>query len=116
MGRGGKGETFLSCLLSRMRVDGKEYNVELWDEKMTELETDEFVRKAEKVYATRLKAVLEPEHINTFVAIEPDSGDYFQGTTLGEAARAARESYPDRLTHAMRIGHRAALHLGMRVR
>ena len=77
---------------------------------------DEFVRRAEEVCATRLKAVLEPDHIDEFVAIEPESGDYFLGKTLAEAMRAARQSYPDKLTHAMRVGHSAALHLGFHLR
>jgi hypothetical protein len=63
-----------------------------------------------------LRAELEPEHVDEFVAIEPESGDYFLGTTLSEATRAARQLYPDRLTHAMRVGHRAALHFGLQVR
>ena len=83
---------------------------------MTDSEVEEFVRRAEEIYATRLRAVLEPKHIDEFVAIEPESGDYFLGKTLSEATRAARQSYPDRLTHAMRVGHRAALHFGMHVR
>ncbi len=83
---------------------------------MNEREVDEFVRRAEEIYATRLRSVLEPEHIDEFVAIEPESGDYFLGKTLSEAARAARQSYPHRKTHAMRVGRRAALHFGMHVR
>ena len=83
---------------------------------MTEQDVDEFVRRAEEVYATRLRAVLEPEHVDEFVAIELESGDYFLGKTLNEATGAARKSYPDRLTHVMRVGHRAALHFGMHVR
>ena len=83
---------------------------------MTDPEVDEFVRKAEEIYATRLRSVLEPKHVDKFVAIEPESGDYFLGKTLNEATRAARQTYPDRLTHAMRVGHRAALHFGMHVR
>jgi len=83
---------------------------------MTKPEVEEFVRRAEEIYATRLRSVLEPEHVDEFVAIEPESGDYFLGKTLSEATRAARESYPDRWTHAMRVGHRAALHFGMHVR
>ena len=79
-------------------------------------DVDEFVLRAEQLYATRLRAVLEPEHIDEFVAIEPDSGDYFLGKTLREATGAARKTYPRRLTHVMRIGHRAALHFGMHVR
>ncbi len=77
---------------------------------------DEFVRIAEEVYETRLRTILEPEHVDEFVAIEPKSGDYFLGKTLSEAIGAARRSYPDRLAHAMRVGHKAALHFGVQVR
>jgi hypothetical protein len=59
---------------------------------------------------------LEPEHADEFVAIEPESGDYFLGKTLSEAMGAARRSYPDGLAHAMRVGHKAGLHLAMHVR
>lgn len=83
---------------------------------MTDAEVDEFVRKAEEVYATRLRAALEPEHLDEFVAIEPETGDYFLGKTLRQAAEAARRTYPNRLTHVMRVGRRAALHFGLHVR
>jgi hypothetical protein len=80
---------------------------------MTESEVHEFVRCAEAIYANRLQVILEPARVDEFVAIEPDSGDYFLGNTLNEAARAARKVYPDRLTHVMRIGSATALHIGM---
>jgi hypothetical protein len=83
---------------------------------MTDLDVQQFVQAAEEIYAGRLQAVLEPEHRDEFVAIEPESGDYFLGKTLNEASQAARCVYPDRLTHAMRVGHRAALHFGLHVR
>ena len=83
---------------------------------MSEPDVDEFVRRAEELYAGKLRSVLEPEHIDELVVIEPESGDYFLGKTLSEATRAARKSHPDRLTHAMRVGHRAALHFGLHVR
>jgi hypothetical protein len=83
---------------------------------MTKPEVEEFVRRAEEIYATRVQSVLEPDHIDEFVAIEPDSGDYFLGKTLSEATQSARRSYPNRWTHVMRVGHRAALHFGMHVR
>jgi len=83
---------------------------------MTELNVDEFVRRAEEIYASRLRAVLERDHVDDFVVIEPESGDHFLGKTLNEATRAARHKYPNRLTHAMRIGHNAALHFGLSVR
>jgi hypothetical protein len=88
----------------------KEKSTRYQDESMTEPDAYEFVRRAEELYATRLRPVLEPEHVNDFVAIEPESGDYFLGKTLSEATRAAHQTHPDRLTHAMRVGHRAALH------
>ncbi|MBC8874180.1 MAG: hypothetical protein H8E44_32475 [Planctomycetes bacterium] len=77
---------------------------------MTESDVDEFVRKAEEIYANRLRAILEPEHVDEFVVIEPESGDYLLGKTLNEATRSARRNHPDRLTHA------AALHLGVMIR
>jgi hypothetical protein len=80
---------------------------------MTNPEVDRFVRRAEQIYSTRLRNVLEPDHIDEFVAIEPDSGDYFLGKTLSEAIGAARQSHPDRLAHAIRVGHKAALHFGV---
>ncbi len=83
---------------------------------MTEPDIDEFVRRAEEVYTARLRAILEPEHLDEFVAIEPESGDYFLGKTLSEAIGAARRSHPDRLAHAMRVGHKTALHFGLHVR
>ena len=83
---------------------------------MTAQDTDEFVRRAEEMYASRLRSILEPKHVDEYVAIEPDSGDYFLGKTLSEATRVARQAHPDRLTHVMRVGHKAALHFGMHVR
>ena len=36
---------------------------------------DEFVRIAEEIYETRLRKVLESEHVDDFVAIEPETAD-----------------------------------------
>jgi hypothetical protein len=83
------------------------------DEKMSAEDINEFVSRAEEVYATRLRGILEPAHLDEFVAIEPESGEFFLGKTLSEAIGAARRSHPDRLAHAMRVGHKAALHFGM---
>ncbi len=83
---------------------------------MNASDTQEFVRKAEELYESRLRPVLEAEHRDEFVAIEPESGDYFPGKTLSEAIGAARRSHPDRFAHTMRVGHKAALHFGLNVR
>jgi hypothetical protein len=82
---------------------------------MSEPSIHEFVERAEAIYARRLRQLLEPEHADEFVAIEPESGDHFLGKTLSEAMQAARRSHPNKLVHAMRIGHRAALHFGLHV-
>jgi hypothetical protein len=72
----------------------------------------ELIRRAELVYEQRLKEQLETYHRDSFVAIEPESGDYFLGRTLSEASATARAAHPNRRTHIMRVGHRTAVHLG----
>ena len=79
---------------------------------MQNSDVSDFVQKAEAIYESRLQGILEPCHEHEFVAIEPESGEYFLGKTLNDAAKAARAAYPSRLTHVMRVGHKAAIHLG----
>ena len=79
---------------------------------MVSMETQELALRAEQLYSDRLKATLEAIDMHQFVAVEPDSGDYFLGATLSEAAARARTAYPDRRSYIMRVGHRAAVHIG----
>jgi hypothetical protein len=79
---------------------------------MVSADTRAVIDRAKRLYAERLQPLLEPQHRNRFVAIEPESGDYFLGDTFDEAVRSARAKYPSRLSHTIRIGHRAAFHLG----
>lgn len=72
----------------------------------------DLARLAKLIYEQRLKAELERTHLNYFVAIEPDSGDYFLGQTLSEAAMAARKAYPGRSAFLLRVGHRTGVHMG----
>ncbi len=71
--------------------------------------------RAKKIYNERLKAHLEVSDPDSFVAIEPDSGEYFLGATLSEAIGKSRQRYPDRLAHAIRVGHKAAVHFGLSI-
>ena len=71
---------------------------------------------ARKIYEERLREILERTHWDDFVAIEPISGDYFLGLTLSEAIGASRAKHPDRLAHALRVGHSAAVHFGLQIR
>jgi hypothetical protein len=79
---------------------------------MASAQTQSVAERAKCIYDERLRAALEAGHPGRFVAIEPDSGEYFVADTLDAAVRAARTKYPARLSHVVRVGHAAALHLG----
>lgn len=83
---------------------------------MVSRNTEDVAREAKRIYDDRLRSLLEESHMNEFVAIEPVSGDHFLGKTLSEAIAASRSSHPDRLAHALRIGHKAAIYFGLQVR
>jgi len=74
-----------------------------------DVEGERLCRRGNRLYQTRLKALLEPDHIGMFAAIEPDSGDYFLGTRMIEAVLKAEEKYPDKLVFIVRIGFPTAV-------
>ncbi len=39
------------------------------------------INRAKQTYADQLQKDLESQHMDRFIAIEPDSGDYFLGDT-----------------------------------
>jgi hypothetical protein len=59
-----------------------------------------FIAKAKEVYE-KIKSELESKE--GLVAIEPESGDYFVGQTLGQANDAAFAKHPDHWVYFMRI-------------
>ncbi len=77
---------------------------------MVSEETKSVISKAKEIYEQRLKCSLEVDHADQFVAIEPDSGDYFIADTFDEAVRLARSKHPVNLSHTIRVGHPAAFH------
>jgi hypothetical protein len=79
---------------------------------MTTMTTPELYDRAERIYRDRLQADLERSHLNSFVAIEPESGAYYVGKTLSEASAAASAAHPDRRCCVLRVGHPVALHIG----
>ena len=72
-------------------------------------------RKAQAIYEERLRAKLEAANFDDFVAIEPESGDYFLAKTLSQAIQAARAAHFDRLPFALRVGHRSTVEMGLMV-
>jgi hypothetical protein len=75
-------------------------------------QTESVAARAKAIYAARLRAKLEPENQDKFVAIEPVSGDYFVSESFGQAVADARLAYPDRISFVIRVGHQAAIHMG----
>ncbi|MGH9836879.1 MAG: hypothetical protein ACRD9Y_27960 [Blastocatellia bacterium] len=72
-------------------------------------EGERLCRRGNRLYQTKLKALLEPKYKGMFVAIEPDSGDYFLGARMIEAVLQAKERHPDKLTFLVRIGFPTAV-------
>jgi multimeric flavodoxin WrbA len=79
---------------------------------MVSAETKSVIDRARRIYANQLQNELESKHMGRFVAIEPESGEYFLGDTFDEAVKSARTKYPSRLSHTIRVGHGAAFHIG----
>jgi len=71
--------------------------------------------QAKQVYESDLKDLLEAEHRDRFVAVEPQSKNYWIGDTFIDAALAAKKAHPDRTSFVIRIGHDAAFHIGASV-
>ncbi len=80
---------------------------------MISAETKSVIERAKQIYARQLKSDLESQQMDRFVAIEPESGEYFLGDSFDQAVKLARTKYPSRLSHTIRIGHRAAFHIGV---
>jgi hypothetical protein len=79
---------------------------------MVSADTRSVIDRAKRIYDERLRTTLEAEHHGRFVAIEPESGDFFLADTLDGAVRAAREKHEHRISHVIRVGHKAAIHIG----
>ena len=76
---------------------------------MQKTKENSLVSQAKQLYASQLKALLEPEHQGEYLAIEPDSGDYYLGGTISEAYEKAAVHHPGRKFFLIRVGHRAAI-------
>lgn len=59
-------------------------------------------------YDRNLKALFEPERNGEFVALDPETGNYFLGATGREALAKAEAAFPDRQFYLQRVGYRFA--------
>jgi hypothetical protein len=80
---------------------------------MVSEETKSVIARAKDIYEQRLRIDLEADRRDQFVAIEPDSGEFFVAETFDAAVKLARSKYPSKLSHTIRIGHAAAFHIGV---
>jgi hypothetical protein len=69
---------------------------------------DELVKSGQRFYDEHLRRRLEPEQTGRYVAIEPDSGQYFLADTGTEALLEAHGALPNSLFYLARVGHAAA--------
>jgi len=75
----------------------------------------DLTRRGLAVYESKLKAKLEPEHNNQFIAIEPDSEEYAIADSTGNAMRAMRKTHRAKPVLLMKIGPEPETELAIRI-
>lgn len=73
---------------------------------------EDFIERGKRLYEERLREELGPENEGRFLAVEPDSENYFLGDTDVEALTVAREAMPDSLFYLVRVGYQTAHSIG----
>ena len=73
---------------------------------------NDLVERGQTTYRQCLASILEPSHIGEFVAVEPDSGQYFLGSTATAALVAAHAAMPNNLFYLTRVGRETAHTVG----
>jgi hypothetical protein len=86
-----------------------------WDEDAETITRDEVTQRGRAIYESKLKAVLEPQHNNQFVAIHLDSGEYAVADSTGNAMRAIRKTLPQGRLYLTKIGSEPEYGLAARI-
>src|ERR1043165_3517916 len=73
---------------------------------------DKLAEEGKHYYAEPLEAVLEPDEIGRFIAIEPEPGSYYPGRTGSEALASAHRAMPESLFYLKRVGDDFAYRIG----
>ena len=61
------------------------------------------VKRPSKEVLAKIHALKDKK--GTIAVIEPDSGEYFLGTSLTEALKKAKMKYPGKIFYSIRIGY-----------
>jgi hypothetical protein len=67
------------------------------------VDKDFIVRKSEEIYQN-IKTEMEANHKGKFLAIDPESGDYYFAKTSLEAILNGRKEHPNTVFYVIRIG------------
>ena len=73
---------------------------------------EDVIARGKKIYDKKLKGELEPGHTGRYVAVDPDTGQYFLGDTSAEAIGAAHDALPESHFYLARVGYDAAHSIG----
>ena len=65
---------------------------------------EEFVAKATAVYE-KIRDTMEKNHKDEFVAIEPNTEEYFLGADQAEAINKAKKNHPNKIFYLIKVGH-----------
>ncbi len=79
---------------------------------MVSARSQNVIDRAKALYDARWRGDLEANHPGRFVAIEPESAEYFLADSFAHAVDQAHRAYPGRVSFVLRVGHEAALHIG----
>jgi hypothetical protein len=79
-------------------------DVSIWQDKQAR---QAFIAKGREAFE-KIADELEGQEDAVVVAVEPESGEYFLGETLGKANRAAFKSYPDQWLYFARLDDQEA--------
>ena len=67
---------------------------------------------AKAYYESELRTQMENEHWGKFIAIEPESKEFFIADSFIECALEAKQKIPDKMSFVLKVGSDAAVHIG----
>lgn len=76
------------------------------------LTPEQVAEKGQQIYKDKLKAILEPKDRGKFVIIEVESGDYFVADSMIDALSKAKEKYPNKVFHTIKVGFDGIFKMG----
>ena len=80
--------------------------------KRPEMSAVEIAARADTIYETSIRALVEPDLVGKMIAIDVDSGDYEVADRSLDASLRLRERRPNAATFVKRIGFKYAYTLG----